>query len=80
MSDAPDRDASRYAAAVLRGLKDRIDELENQVRPQDAVPNILRSVVDEATVGDTVAVTLFEAAGDLLWDTNGTWDGTDEWG
>lgn len=54
MSDSPDKDVTRYAVDVLRGLKDRVDEIETAVLPEDAIPNILRSVFDRVSVDDLV--------------------------
>jgi len=60
------------AVGILRGIKERVEDLEESVANQEGVPNVLRFVTDRATSGDTVSTTV-EAAGDATWDVD-QWD------
>lgn len=72
---------NREAAAILRGLKDRVDRLEQAVS-SEGIPNLLRSVVDAVTADDVVDVTV-TTGGTWEWDSTAAadeYDGTDTWG
>ena len=65
-------DPTTEAAALIRGLKDRVAQLEETVSSAEGIPNLVRPVEDEASVTDTATVTEDAA-------TSTTW-GTDNWG
>jgi len=65
------RDA-KDAVGILRGIKDRVEDLEESVANQEGVPNILRFVTDKAVSDDSVS-TAVQAAGDAQWDQD-SWD------
>lgn len=71
------RNQNKEAAAILRGLKDRISRLE-QTQSEEGTPNILRSMVDRLGSSDDVSVTVREG-GSFEFDTS-TFDGEDTWG
>jgi len=49
--------STRYATAVLRGLSNRLDNLERSISG-DGVPNVLKSASDTATAEDEVTKTV----------------------
>jgi len=65
---------NKEAAAILRGLKDRIDRLERTVSKQ-GTPNLLRAVRDQVQAGDDVTVTV-ETGGSFVADSSAA-DGGD---
>lgn len=81
MSEPPERPSNRYAAAILRGVKERIDAIEQAVT-EEGIPNILRAVKGRIVVRDEASRTVRESAASS-WDTAGDeWDDTaepDEW-
>jgi hypothetical protein len=87
-------DANRYAAEILRGIEDRISELETTLA-EEGVPNILRTAEDTLTTSDTAEVDGSVTASDTVTVTDGsavtvtdgaeftwgssTWGGADGW-
>ena len=70
------RNRNKEAAAILRGLKDRISRLE-QAQSDEGIPNLLRSVTDRLGTSDDVDVTVREG-GSFEFDAS-SFDGDDEW-
>lgn len=60
-------DQRKEAAEILRGLADRVTQLEQAVSSSEGRPNLVRSVEEDATAADTVSVTT-EAAGAAVYD------------
>lgn len=69
-------ESERDAALVLRGLKRRVDRLEED-KEEEFISSLLRSVADEETGGDLIFLQVNESAGGK-WDTN-SWDSDLEW-
>lgn len=57
----------KRAAAMLRGLEDRVRGLEQSVSSSEGLPNLLRSVTERSTVDDSATVAT-EAAGAAVYD------------
>ena len=70
------RNRNKEAAAILRGLKDRISRLE-QAQSDEGIPNLLRSVTDGSDASDDVDVTVREG-GSFAFDAS-NFDGDDTW-
>lgn len=53
-------DPDRRAVRILRGLQDRLSNVEQAVSSGDGTPNLLRSVTDRLALGDTVSATTID--------------------
>lgn len=60
-------DDARRASGLLRGVLDRLIDLEQQVASTDAIPNLIRQVDEQADCTDTVSVST-ESAGAAQYD------------
>lgn len=76
-----DDPAAREVAGILRGLKDRVADLEERRRQGGSV-TLIRQVTENALASDSVTVTEDTAPG-MEWDAGATadagWDES-EWG
>lgn len=64
--------SNKQAVGILRGIKDRIENLEEAVTSEEGVPNILRFAEDRATGDDTATVEEGEVGG-WEWNVDATW-------
>lgn len=70
-------DERRRAVRILRGLEERLKNVEEATSSADGTPNLLRSVKDRMTLGDTVSRTV-ETRDPFQWDQD-DWD-SKRWG
>jgi len=65
-------DPNKRAVGLLRDVKDRVVQLEQQVSTSEGLPNLLEFVTDTSEASDDVTATT-EAAGGFQWDQD-SWD------
>lgn len=70
---------ARRASGLLRGVLDRVIDLEQQVSSADAIPNLVRQVSERGECTDSVSLTVTDVD-HLTWDesTEG-WDQGNQW-
>lgn len=65
-------DPTRQAVRVLRGVEERVTQLEQAVSTGDVLPNVIRSVSEDGEATDQATLST-ASAGAFQWDQD-KWD------
>lgn len=71
-------DPRKRAAAQLRGLRDDVESLKQAISTSEGVPNLVKTIIERATVEDTVSVSV-DDVDRMVWDTDSWDDDTKQW-
>jgi len=62
--------SNRKARGLLRGVLDRVQDLEESISSDEGKPHLLRSLEESLGISDAIATTT-DAAGAMNWDSSG---------
>lgn len=70
---------AKEAVGIVRGVIDRVSDLEQQVSSDQGIPNLVRSISEELSISDSVT-TSTTTVDRFTWGQDNWDDGSKQWG